>query len=112
MRPVLRPMQLSVTHSVLSVHCSPGCFVAPASGTAQTQTSCVGPGAETLFKRHVDVPPHSAALQHVSKHRDEPPPTGFSQRPERQSVCEVHTRPPIFPPVTGGLRDASACGTQ
>ena len=104
------PMQASLAQSLLLRHGSPGAPVAPVSGSAQTQTSCVGPGAETVFSRHVP-PPHSLTLQHVSKQRAVPP-SGFSQSPERQSPFTVHVEPPLFPPVAGGMREASVAGTQ
>jgi hypothetical protein len=110
MREAATPMQVSLAHSVLSTHELPGCLVAPDSAVAHTQTSCVGPGAETDFSRHVP-PPHSVAVQHVSKQRAVPE-SGFSQNPERQSLFTLHVEPPLLPPDAGGVRCASMAGTQ
>jgi hypothetical protein len=105
-RPELTPMQSALRLTVLSAHESPGKFVAPRSGGAQTQMSCAGAGALTVATRHVEEPPQLASTQHVSMHVFGVP----AQSPERHSLLFAHATPPIFAP--GTLRCASVAGTQ
>jgi hypothetical protein len=93
-------MQSWLRHSVWLTQLSPGSFVLPATGGAQTQMSCAGGGANTLATRQVDPPAQSLSAQHVSMQDFGVP----VHNPERHSMSEEQESPAALPPVAGAVR--------